>query len=155
MATERHSAALDVLRIVRDAGSGGVTVWDIVDRLRERSERAWYWDAYFPHLIWGFEPNEPSSPMVAILGELAELGLIRSSDRPEESSGFKRWEIGASWQPPGGDGGGRGDDAPGGGGGEGGGGGGLRETLSHPVLFALAREDFEAVLASQFEGGGA
>lgn len=93
------------------------------------------------------------------LVSLADLGLVQKDTMREESSGFERWRIGEAWKPPerpyrgGGNGGNDGPGAPdGGGGGDDGGGGGLRETLGHPVLFALDPEDFDNLVDGLFEG---
>lgn len=88
-----------------------------------------------------------------ILHELTELGLITPDVEYEQTSGLMRWRVADYWRPPPNDGGGgRGDNKSS----EtnesnDGGGGGLRETLGHPVLFALDHNDFDHLVSGLFE----
>lgn len=159
MATRNYrvrNPVLDILRIIRDATARGefLTGAEIFGRLDERM----YWYGFDP--LWSQlarpDPQEAEGAMADILDQLIELGLICQHSDREESSGFARWRAADTWRiSPDKDGGG-GDppppgDAPAGGGPVGGGGGGLREALSHPVLFAMDRDDFENLIDGLFE----
>jgi len=155
---QRLSFELNLLRVIRDrsAKQSPVTKEELLSDLRAH-EALW---RYYPILLYELANllrSDPKQLIEETLESLAELGLVtRAADR-EETSGFERWQVADSWQPPippkSGDGYG-GADTPGtpdAGGGDDDGGGGLREALGHPVLFALDKEDFAAMIADIFE----
>lgn len=83
-----------------------------------------------------------------------ELGLVAPFENEAMLYENQRWRIADSWQPPGRSGGGddgRGPTRDDGDGNQGG--GGLTEVLSHPVLFSLDKDDFEAVIEGLFAEG--
>jgi hypothetical protein len=159
MATSHYepSVFLAVLRIFKDrigAGSAWTVeeIWEALGEVDRRHDLAL--DFEFYRLGLG-DYKTPQQWLTAALHSMADLGLVAIGDSPEESSGFPRWRIAESWRPPepprGGDGGGSNSGPTNDDGDDGDGGGGIRETLGHPVLFALPGEDFDDLVNALFD----
>ena len=147
---ERYSfPVIALLQIFREkAGLGSaLTIEEIREELVIRLRPPYYKYYYYVTRDSGEWIN-------STLQDLGELGLVVADETREESSGFKRWRIGGGWRPPeppsGGGGDGNRDTPAVGDGDDDNGGGGLRETLEHPVLFALDREDFDGLVDGLF-----
>lgn len=155
-----YSLVLDIMRLFQRS-VGRRVAWTAEEIWVQINEEV-FWSRSYEELYFlrrGLPPDirDPVKLIEAILGSLAELGVVSGEGERETSSGFERWRITPSWRPPelppGGDGG---SDVPGTlneGDGQGGEGGGLRETLSHPVLFALDQDDFDQLVDGLFDGG--
>ena len=158
-----YSLVLDIMRLFQRIGTRGAwTAEEIWVRINEETPGfRWYEEPYLLRWRVSQDIRDPVELIEAALRSLAELGVISGEGERETSSGFERWRIAPSWQPPelpSGRGGGGDGDVPGErneGDGEDGEGGGIREVLSHPVLFALEKDDFEQLVAGLFEGGRA
>lgn len=155
-----YSLVLDIMQLFQ-RGVGIRSAWTAEEIWAQINEevlrRRGYEELYFLRLGLPRDIRDRVKLIEAILGSLAELGVVSGEGKRETSSGFERWRIAPSWRPPelppSGDGGG---DAPGAlneGDGQRGEGGGLRETLSHPVLFALDQDGFDQLVDGLFDGG--
>lgn len=156
------SLVIALLRIIRDANAGvqGLTREDLLEKV-VRSRYSYLIDEpdryYWPYLLDEMPYDDQLRLMDEFLGSLADLGLIAQSHESNQMGEFKSWRIADSWRPP--------RPPDGGGGGDGGNdnilgagapgdddeGGGLRETLGHPVLFALPTDEFDDLTAGLFE----
>lgn len=151
------SIVLEVIRCARLNPS--LTLGEIEQAVRNRiseeniprGQHRWFLDPGMKHETRLFKVREA-------LIEAEELGLVTPIDSTEELNDKQRWRIADTWQPPyrsGSDGGGGGNGRSGIGRGDEDGdeGGGLIEALSHPVLFSLDEEDFEAIVDGLFAEG--
>lgn len=151
--------ALDVLEVARrllrkQNACHAAEIWAELSRLLGGGA---YLEYHYPYHVRRFWPESPIAAIEAALSRLEDLGLVRNNADREESSGLPIWGLADSWQPPDPPGNGgdfNGGDGPGGGGDgdDGDGGGGLAEVLGHPVLFALADEDFDELVDTLFDG---
>lgn len=139
--------------------SGGLTREQLLVLLRRKIEKGDTYKSYRIYLrYYRFVSvkkriNSEFDLIDFLTDNLRGLGLI--NDWIDKESGQRHWSIADSWPPPKppSDGGGGGGNISGGtgGGGNDNGGGGLREVLGHPVLFALARDDFNSLIDNMFE----
>lgn len=147
-----YDLVLKILQLFRER-IGKQDAWTAEEIVEELGDpEYWYWRRV--ELMRFSLPDDPEIKDVAglveaILHSLAGLGLVNGNGDREESSGFQRWSIASSWQPPEPPrDGGPGD--PGGTAGGGAEGGGITEALSHPVLFALDSDDFDELIDNLF-----
>ncbi|MGN8112117.1 hypothetical protein ACTJLB_29400 [Paraburkholderia sp. 22098] len=151
-----NSLVLDMLRFFRDRIESK-NVWTLPE-IRESLFGDWsqwpFIDEYGT-LPEPFFDDGVDEVIGNVLDSLSELGLVAIDSDYEATSGFPRWRLADSWQPPkppkNDDGGRRGNSEPPGGGDDGDGGGGLREVLGHPVLFALDEGDFDRLIGDLFD----
>jgi hypothetical protein len=137
--------------------SGGLTREQLLVLLRRKIEKGDVHESYGIYLrYYRFELakkriNSEFNLIDFLTDYLRGLGLI--TDWIDKESGQRHWSIADSWPPPRppNDGGGGNIGGGTGGGGNDNGGGGLREVLGHPVLFALARDDFNSLIDNIFE----